>query len=111
MEHLSDAGTSSFVHSTYIHLEKVLKEGPVVDVLLLAAALLEEDREKLIGSTQGALIPVDTRTNILFQSKFFASKTRLHCRSQTRFLSFEEEKTKHFLNIPLYLIDSVRNKI
>ena len=97
MEHLSDAGTSSFVHSTYIHLEKVLKEGPVVDVLLLAAALLEEDREKLIGSTQGALIPVDTRTNILFQSKFFASKTRLHCRSQTRFLSFEEKKLSIFL--------------
>jgi hypothetical protein len=40
-----------------LNLEKVLKEWPVVDVLLLAATLLEEHREELDCSGHGVLVP------------------------------------------------------
>ena len=40
------------------YLHKVLEERPVVDVLVLGAALLEEDREELVGGRRGRLVLV-----------------------------------------------------
>jgi hypothetical protein len=41
-----------------VHLKKVLEERPIVDILLLAPALLQEDRQELESCSHGAsLIP------------------------------------------------------
>ena len=40
------------------YLHKVLEERPVVDVLVLGSALLEEDREELVGGRRGRLVLV-----------------------------------------------------